>query len=191
MKEHNKSLKRKKKSDPQLFTPNAYLQHKLGLAEGGLKELSSRRFESLLCEQILNASGASAKYIQSLRDSDGYLLLEDIEDLIPYPFAFNDVKRLSLEDCIHLPLSKLLWDDIESLDDDLVLGAVQWTSGYGKYAQLGVFRAPRAILSGHYEGPLIVRGDGNSMYYFGRFFTLMTALVSEGIQPLCAESLER
>jgi len=173
----------KKKTDPKLTTSNAYLQHTLGLASGSLGTLMGRRFESLICEQIWLAKKAPPKFIRSQKDGDGYLKLDDI--VFPVPVFVAPKKSLNWLDLIEKPMSKLCWN-VMNMEAE-ALGVTHWAGSRGSYAQMGILKRPEDDLRGYMEAPLIRRGYDGDVYYLGRLFDILQAMVTAGSLPTFAQ----
>lgn len=171
---------RKKKTDPKLHTPNAFLQRQLGLVPGSTPELMLRRFESLVCEQIWLAKETPTRIIRNLRDADGYLLLKDVE--FPITLLTDWGKKLSLSACLAEPMSRLLWDPLFG-EEERVLAVARWSGGNGPYAQVGILKHPKDVLRGKMVGSLIKRDHEGHVYYFGRLFDLLTAMFDAELLP--------
>ena len=130
-----KMVMRKKKTDPKLFTPNAYIQNQLGLASGSMAELMTRRFTSLVCEQCWLARKMPSRFVKELRDGDGYLRLKDLT--FPMRLLVDQTKSLSLTDCREKPMLQLLLDPIFEVEERILV-VVPWTGGKSSYAQVGI-----------------------------------------------------
>lgn len=181
------NIMRKKKTDPELHTPNPFLQQQQGAVSGSMPELMMRRLESLVCEQILLIRKAPPRFIKDLRDADGYLLLQDLD--LPMTLYLYRVKKLSWPDCKEKPIRRLIPDDMA--DEECALAVAGWAGGYGEYAQIGIFKCPEGVQLDCKAGTLIKREHEVHVYYVGRLFDLLTAMSAAGLLPPWKDATEQ
>lgn len=176
--EDDPNIMRKRKTDPQLLTPNAFMQVQMDIISESMSDMMELRFESLICEQIWLVRKSPPYFIRNLRDSDGYLELRDLT--APTDLHVDQTKRLSLTDCREKPMSRLLWDPVS--EEDRILAVTSWTGGLSPFAQVAILKRPDDELGIHAAG-LIKREYEGHVYYMGRFFDVLTAMFNAGLLP--------
>ena len=133
----------------------------------------------MVSEQIRQATGTPAKFIRKQRDGDGYLRLEDIK--FPMPLAVNLRRPTSWEEVTKSSISELCKPTV--MTEERMLAVLPWRGSGGMYAQFGIFKSPEDELQGFIEGPLVKRGHDGHVYYLGRLFDVLKAMVTVGLLP--------
>lgn len=173
-KEDAPTIMRKKRADPELYTPNPHVQNQQGLASGSMVELKARKFESLVCEQIWLAGETPPYIIKSLRDGDGYLQFSNLT--LPMSLLIAERKPLSLAGCRKNPVPRLL-----RTEEDRALAVFPWSGGKSPFAQVGIFKSSEDELQGYISKTLIKREHDGHVYYMGRLFDLLTIMSAAGL----------
>jgi len=163
---------RKQKSDPKIYTPNAFFQSVVhGDNPEEYKERQEKTFESLICEQYYSAMSYPKEVIKSRRDSDKLLSFSEAEWSCDYSIVLAYNKVLTWEKFHSLPIQQVL-KHLAEFSEDIVI----FDDGVGSYRGLAFAKSKVKFKSDRVVGRMTIDNYGTSKVAVQRPYDLFLTM---------------